>query len=144
MAEQTTALAPPWQDILPPLAPPPLSPWWLASALVLLLLAVSVVYILWQQRPRQRALRELRRYARQLRQAQPDLKQLVIALQRQVLQGLGLTPTTALARSHKLEAFWALYYEQLQRCVFSDAPPSAEEVARLLRQGQYWLRNYPR
>lgn len=144
MPEQTTLLSQQWQDILSPLPPAPVSQWLVFAGLCLLGLVVIVVYVLWQQRPRQRALRELRQCARQLQQAQYDAKQLLTSMHRLLLQGLELNPATVLSRHHKREVFWELYYRQLQQYTFRAAAPSRDELARLLRQTHYWLRHYPR
>lgn len=143
MPDHASVLSQHWTDILPPLPPAPLSMWIVLSSVVLLLLAVLVVFILWQQRPRQRALRVLRRCRRQLQDRQTDARQIAYTLHRALLQGLGLSPARVLKSPQLTDAHWQDFYRQLQHCVFQAAPPSADEVAQLIRQGRYWLRHYP-
>ena len=144
MSEQSTHLNQAWQELLPPVPPEPVSLWLVYGSGFLLLLVIIVVYVLWRQRPRQRALRQLQRCAKQLQQTQPDLKQIMRMVYSTVLNGLGLNPTTALSESHQQDPFWALFYLRLQQSVFGATTPSRDEVASLLNQSDYWLRRFPR
>ena len=143
MAEHASILSQRWTDIIPPLAPEPMSWWLLLSSVVLLLLVVLVVLILWQQRPRQRALRVLRRCRKQLLAMPADTRQIAYALHRALLQGLGLHPAGVFNPTQLTDPHWQHYFRQVQHCVFQAAPPSVDELAKLVQQGAYWLRQYP-
>ena len=142
MPDHTSVLSQHWTDILPPLAPEPMS-WWIAlSSAVLALLVMGVVFILWQQQPRQRALRTLRRCSKQLAALPIDSLRIAYALHGALIQGLGLQPASLLKATAVNDEQWQRFYRQLQHCVFQAAPPSADELAQLIQQGRYWLRQY--
>jgi hypothetical protein len=144
MADHPSILSQAWTDILPP-APPPAMSWWLAwSGLVLLLLVVSVVFILWQQRPRQRALRVLSRCNRQLQTIPTDSRRIAHVVHRALLQGLNLNPATLINDTRARDRQWQTFYCRLQQCVFQATPPGVDELISLIQQGRYWLRHYPR
>jgi hypothetical protein len=144
MADHLSVLSQRWTDILPPLPPAPVSSWLLLSSVALALLVVGVVWVLWQQRPRQRALRMLQRCRRQLITMQIDSRQIAYAIHCAMLQGLGLNPATVVTNVQQTDPHWQAFYRQLQCCVFQAATPSADELADLIQQGRYWLRHFPR
>ena len=143
MDDHATLLSQHWTDILPPLAPEPVSLWVALSSVLLAILVVIVVFILWQQRPRQRALRVLRRCRKQLVSRQADSRRIAYVLHRALLQGLGLNPASGLNTTQLTDPHWQDFYRQLQHCVFQAASPSTDELATLIQQSHYWLRHYP-
>jgi hypothetical protein len=143
MPETTSILSQQWTDILPPLAPEPMAWWLLLSSVVLAVLVVVVVSVLWQQRPRQRALRVLRRCTKQLASKSIDSRHIAAVLHNAMLSGLGLHPASMVKGARPSDPQWQQFYRQLQHCVFQATPPSPDELAPLIQQGRYWLRNYP-
>jgi hypothetical protein len=139
MADHTTILSQHWTDILPPNPPAPISGWLLLSAVALLFLVVLAVALLWQQRPRQRALRSLRHCRRRLQSLSADTRAIAYHTYQALMQGLALhpanIPTTA-------DPQWLDFYQQLQACVFAGSAPSRDQVADLIRQSRYWLKHY--
>lgn len=143
MPDTANVLSQRWTDILPPVAPESMLPWLGLSSAVLALLVVLVVVILWQQRPRQRALRVLRRCRKQLAARPGDSRRISYTLYHTVLQGLGLHPARELHTPALTDANWQRFYRELQHCVFQPTPPTAAELTVLIWQGRYWLRHYP-
>jgi hypothetical protein len=144
MADTATALSQTWTDILPPVAPESVSGWLWISSGVLALLAILVVFVLWQMRPRQRALWVLRRCRKQMRVARVDTRLIAYALHRAIVQGLGLPVARAcVAPPAAVAARWQGFYRELQRCVFQATPPTTAELTALIWQARYWLRHYP-
>ena len=142
MSESTASLHQSWTDILPLVTPPSLSWWLVVAGVVLLVLAVIVVAVLWQQRPRQRALRVLHRCRRQLRAVPADTRRIAHTVHRALLQGLGLHPASRTDNQRASDQQWQSFYDQLQRCAFQAVPPAADELAELIRQGRYWLHHH--
>lgn len=143
MADQSFLLNQTWTDILAPAPPPSMALWLVLSGVVLLLLVVFVVFILWQQRPRQRAMRALAHSRRQLHAVSADTRRIAHAVHRALLQGLGLNPVTVANPCTAHEQQWQAFYRRLQQCVFQAAPPSVDDLNKLIQQGRYWLRHYP-
>lgn len=143
MADHVSILSQTWTDIVPPVAPQPMTWWFVLSSLTLLVLVVLGVIVLWRQRPRQRALRVLQRCQRQLDAAALDSRLLAFAIYEAVLQGLSLNPALALKGISDSDQQWLAFYQRLQQCVFQAAPPATDELSELIRQGRYWLRHYP-
>ena len=143
MSDGANILSQHWTDILPPVAPEPMAWWIMLSSVVLALLVMLVVFILWQQRPRQRAQRVLRRCRKQLLAMPADTRQIAHALYHALWQGLGLHPAGVSSPLQLSDPHWQHYFRQVQHCVFQAVPPSADELAPLIQQGGYWLRRYP-
>jgi len=141
MPGQSHPLSQHWTDILPLMPPHSITVWLLISSALLLGLVILAVYVLWQQRPRQRALRVLQGCARQLQDAPGDARRIAHTVHRNLLQGLGLSPASALRESHKRNQQWQAFYRSLQQCAFQAQPPATEELAGLIRQACDWLRH---
>lgn len=140
MADHTHLLSQRWTDILPPATPPAVNSEMVFAGVVLLLLAILVVSLLWQLRPRQSARRALRRFRRQLHSGAADTRTIAFCIYRAVLDGLSLNPMQLRQDASDTDA-WADFYRRLQISVFAANPPSRKEVFDLIRDGLYWLRH---
>jgi hypothetical protein len=140
MADHSSLLSQSWADILPPQPPASLLQWWVIVSVSLLVLVLLVVYVLWQQSPRQRAQRVIGRCRRQLHGAGVDTRRLATQVYRALLAGLAMTP--AAAHRHPA-ADWQRFYIVLEQCVFRPDAPAASELAMLIAQARVWLRRYP-
>lgn len=139
MPDHTAILSQRWTDILPPNPPAPIEWWLLFSAVALLCLVVLAVAILWQTRPRQRALRVLRQCQRQLQAHSADTRVIAHRIYQAVLQGLAIHPAKVSPAGH--DQRWRDFLQRLQVCVFASHTPAREDVADLIRQGRYWIKH---
>ncbi len=129
----------PWVDILPP--PPPtsgISLWFIA---VLLVITVSLLFLLlryWYTRPRQRALRQLKRIEFELNKTTQNTKQLAFAVAESLQAGFGvrqLTQIVPLFQKPQVQ----LFCSELRRGCYQATSPSIEELTGWLQQARHLL-----
>lgn len=126
-----------WVDVLPPVPPEPL-PVWIWLSIILLCLGIALLaWLHWQRRPRQQALRQLRRCERQLQRNQIKTKPIAAQVYRAVQLGVRRLPS---ARMHAHDADWQNYYRRLAQCAFHAHEPDAQELRDILRETRAWLR----
>ena len=134
----------PWIDILPP--PPPasgLSAWLLIVLLVTTVIAVTVLLRYWYTRPKQRAQRQLKHIAQQLKQPQHDTKRLAFALAEALRVGFNVTQLVQIT-SVLYDPYARILYAELSRGCYQATSPSRDELHHWLQQArrllqQAWL-----
>ena len=136
MAQPVPELTP-WIDILPP--PPPASGISMWLIVVLLVITVSLLFLLlryWYTRPKQRALRQLKRITHELNHH--NTKQLAFAVTEALQVGFGVSQLTQIApASQNPQA--QLFCTELRRGCYQSTSPSLDELTRWLQQAQHLL-----
>ncbi len=122
----------PLLDILPP--PAPVDQTLLLTVLLLGVMGLVLfgLYLLWQRRPRQRALHQLTQLQRRLEQQAVDNRQCLYEINHLLCQGLALN---SLARMDNQS-----FYQRLSRLQYRAAAPEHDETQRLLAEACLLLR----
>lgn len=130
----------PWLDILPPPPPTGQSEWLLLVVSIGMTVLLAAVYRYWQSRPRQRALRELKRLQQLLQQKQLDQRQCLFAINRQLRLGFKqsqLLRFNPRGREHD----WQQFYTELTRQQYQRDRPDQKTTTRLLLSACALLRD---
>ncbi len=123
----------PWLDILPPPVPMDHSLLFTVMAIGLISLLLLGLYQLWQRRPRQQALRQLRKLQRQFEQHGLDNKQCLYEINRLLCKGL------AINRLSRLEGD-KHFYQRLSQLQYRATPPESDDTRQLLQAAHRLLR----
>lgn len=126
-----------WVDIVPPVAPEPVSLWIWLGVILLCVSVTSIVWWYWQHQPRQRALRQLRVCEKQLHHAGSTTRPIAARIYHAVQLGVQAPPTRTL---YARDAQWQEYHLRLAQCVFHAREPDADLLREVLHESRAWLR----
>lgn len=133
----TQLLDTPWLDILPPPAPTDHN---LLVALCVIglvaLLTIGVVY-LWQRRPRQHALRQLRQLQQHMNSQHLDNRQCLFEVNRLLRNGLGKNQLPCLDDDD-----WQAFYHRLITLQYRASAPATDDTRQLLQEASTLLRRF--
>lgn len=130
-----------WVDIVPPVTVTASPDAALVLLIVVIVLATSMMATwFYSTRPKQQALRKLRRLIRA-----PDLnpdqrRERCHLIAQQLGAAFGVTRLSAVCIDDARQERWQEFVQQLDQKRFSQEPPSGEDLAQLADQAVNWLR----
>ncbi len=134
-------------DVIPPLAPPDYTLWWIGGvfSVVILILIGALIWRRYLSR-RGRARSALRRCKRSLLAGSITDQDAAYAIAAALQSGLGLNEVTASMlipdKIIRKEATWLFFLKQLAQLRYVREVPSID-MASLFRQADRWLRIWP-
>lgn len=137
-------LDPGWVEIIAPAAPPAaLEAWllWLALAAGGLLLVALLVYL---RRPRSRALRGLRRLARELRTASIEPRQASHGIKAALKQAWAVDDLRQVSMDSVRHNHWQIFRHRLNELTFAAEAPGRAEAEIAIREARGWIREADR
>ncbi|MDH5640510.1 MAG: hypothetical protein OEY28_04390 [Nitrospira sp.] len=136
---EASAPAADWVDIVAPEAALVSDALWIYGGLALVTLLAAGVLLLWANRPRQRARRELRRLLRMTPESPQQSRHVCAHISRclQIAFAQQQLSAIAFAASHRDD--WLRYIARLQSLRFAAAPPTAEQCRQAVQDALRWL-----
>lgn len=137
----TELLEKPWLDILPPPAPVGNELWLGLIFVALSLFVLTALFYLWQRRPRQQALQQLKRIQKRVEHDTLDKKLALYEINRILCRGLRLNGLSGFIPPAGRVLDWQKFYQSITTLQYNKSTPPEESLRQLLRDAQHWLRS---